>query len=142
MADRVVQLLNGVRRVGLDDLIALLAGGVDRMEQPIGVRELGDDAVEVRRQLAARDARARRAELRLHVAGKEPPDEALHGCAFDFASAGSPVAIVRISKIEMTGRNRMKRNMREKKRPSFPTKKDQSHTVGVYMPQEDGRKSR
>ena len=36
----------------------------------------------------------------------------------------------------------MKRNMSEKKRPSEPTKKDQSHFVGVYMSHDDGRKSR
>src|SRR5450759_618634 len=40
VADRVVQLLDGVGRVGLDDLIALFTGGVDRMEQPI--EELND----------------------------------------------------------------------------------------------------
>src|ERR671929_1053047 len=50
--------------------------------------------------------------------------------------------IVRISKMEMTGRKRMKRNIRKKKKPMVPKNMVKSKMVGAYMPQEEGRKSR
>src|SRR3954468_2271573 len=49
--------------------------------------------------------------------------------------------MVRISKIEMTGRKRMKRKSSVRNNPMVPTNIDQSQTVGVYMPHDDGRKS-
>ena len=82
-------------------------------------RELGDDAVEVGRQFSASLSRSGPADAGGDVAGEEAAEEA-HARPPAALSAGSPFAIVRISKIEMTGRNRMKRNMSEKKRPSDP----------------------
>src|SRR5262249_52612058 len=48
----------------------------------------------------------------------------------------------RISKIEMTGRNRMNRNNRAVNRPRDPTNVAMSHIVGEYMLQAAGMKSR
>src|SRR6266568_7792117 len=58
------------------------------------------------------------------------------------SSTSAPGKIVRISKIEIIGRKRMNRNNSEKKNPRVPINIAQSHCVGWYMPQDDGRKSR
>src|ERR1700740_711827 len=50
--------------------------------------------------------------------------------------------MVRISKIEIIGRNRMNRKSRLKNNPKVPIYVAQSHWVGWYIPQDDGRKSR
>ena len=50
--------------------------------------------------------------------------------------------MVRISKMEIIGRNRRNRNNSVRNRPIVPRKVDQSQNVGAYMPQDEGRKSR
>src|SRR5207244_13086494 len=64
----------------------------------------------------------------------------------DDASLHSPTfasgRIVRISKIEIMGRKRKKRNRRETNRPIVPRNVDQSQNVGWYIPHDEGRKSR
>ena len=47
--------------------------------------------------------------------------------------------IVRISKIEIIGRNRRNRNSNVKKKPIVPTNIPQSHIVGWYIPHEEGK---
>src|ERR1041385_9229047 len=74
----------------------------------------------------------------------------LHDSAFrihHFSSHASSLScasgtIVRISKMEMTGRKRMKRSIRKKKKPMVPKNIVKSKMVGAYMPQDEGRKSR
>ena len=48
---------------------------------------------------------------------------------------------MRISKIEIIGKNLMNRNNNVKKNPIVPTNMDQSHIVGWYKPHDEGRKS-
>src|SRR6185369_11512646 len=50
--------------------------------------------------------------------------------------------IVRISKIEITGKNRINRNNRLKKSPIVPRNIEKSQIVGLYIAHDDGRKSR
>src|SRR5262245_41224702 len=50
--------------------------------------------------------------------------------------------IVRISKIEIIGRNRRNRNSSATNMPIVPIYVPQSQMVGRYMPHDDGRKSR
>src|SRR6185295_7465811 len=50
--------------------------------------------------------------------------------------------MVRISKIEIAGSTRMKRNSRVEKRPSVPRKTTQSQIDPLYRPHDAGRKSR
>src|SRR5579883_1021117 len=47
-----------------------------------------------------------------------------------------------ISKIEITGRNLMNRYNSATNSPMVPNSAAQSHIVGLYIPHEDGRKSR
>src|SRR5439155_649648 len=58
-------------------------------------------------------------------------------------SCGSaPGRIVLISKIEMAGKKRTKRKSRVTNRPRVPMKADQSKNVPLYIPHDEGRKSR
>src|SRR5919199_612034 len=50
--------------------------------------------------------------------------------------------IVRISKMEMTGRKRMNKNKSVKNKPMVPKNIEKSKIVGRYMPHEEGTKSR
>src|SRR5438270_7605274 len=50
--------------------------------------------------------------------------------------------MVRISKMEMTGRKRTNKNSSARNRPSVPTKVITSQREGWNMPHDDGRKSR
>src|SRR5207249_5864718 len=50
--------------------------------------------------------------------------------------------IVRISKIEIIGRNLRNRNNSVRNSPIVPMKVDQSQIVGLYLPHAEGRKSR
>src|ERR1043165_3485736 len=59
-----------------------------------------------------------------------------------YSSTSAAGRIVRISKIEIIGRKRMNRNNSAKKNPIVPINIAQSHCVGLYMPHEEGRKSR
>src|SRR6187397_2859361 len=68
---------------------------------------------------------------RLHRAPPDPPSPG-------FASGTS----VRISKMEIIGRKRRKRNSSARNKPIVPTYKPQSQTVGEYRPHDEGRKSR
>src|SRR5947209_10521168 len=61
-----------------------------------------------------------------------------HAASSSISACGS---MVRISKIEIMGRNLMNRNSRLKKSPIVPRYIDQSQNVGWYMPHDDGRKS-
>src|SRR5215469_9822959 len=56
--------------------------------------------------------------------------------------ASSSLISALISAIEIIGRNLMNRNMQATKKPIVPMKVAQSHIVGLYMPQDEGRKSR
>ena len=47
--------------------------------------------------------------------------------------------IVRISKIEIIGRKRRNKNSKVKKNPIVPMNIPQSHIVGWYIPQDDGK---
>ena len=55
---------------------------------------------------------------------------------FHAHEAGSKVCI---SAIEIIGRKRMNRNIKAKKNPIVPRNMLQSHTVGAYMPHDDGK---
>src|SRR6185436_12432322 len=50
--------------------------------------------------------------------------------------------IVRISKIEITGKNRINRNNKLRKSPIVPRNIEKSQIVGLYIAHDDGRKSR
>src|SRR5262245_34806005 len=50
--------------------------------------------------------------------------------------------MVRISKMEIMGRKRMNRKSSDRNSPIVPRYVAQSQRVGVYIPQEEGRKSR
>src|SRR5262249_17949204 len=52
------------------------------------------------------------------------------------------VSRVRISAIEIIGRKRMNNSRRVKNRAIVPRNVVQAQTVGEYMPQDDGKKSR
>src|SRR5213596_918362 len=58
------------------------------------------------------------------------------------SSTSASGKIVRISKIEIIGRKRMNRNSSAKKNPIVPIYMAQSHCDGLYMPHDDGTKSR
>src|SRR5437588_140771 len=58
------------------------------------------------------------------------------------SSTSASGKIVRISKIEIIGRKRMNKNSNAKKNPIVPMYIAQSHCDGLYMPHDDGRKSR
>src|SRR5882672_1638312 len=47
--------------------------------------------------------------------------------------------ISRISKIEITGSNRINKNISATNNPMEPKSVDQSQNVGMYMPHDDGR---
>src|SRR5205823_2602097 len=85
--------------------------------------KLGDDAVDWKRHAC-------------------PPILASAGCAGEGSGVRAAGNIVRISKIEITGRKRMKRYKSVTNSPMEPMNIDQSHGLPWYMPQEDGRKSR
>src|SRR6266849_2491282 len=118
--DRLGQTVDRKRRVRFEIGVAGLARAIGRIEQRLRIEELGDDAVRPFERLADR-----------HHSSSSPCPAV---CA-----AGS---IVRISKMEIIGRNLMKRNSRKMNRPIEPMNIDQSHFVPWYMPQDDGRKSR
>src|SRR5262245_16148969 len=66
----------------------------------------------------------------------------LHTCRCGGSSTLASGTSVRISKIEIIGRKRTKRNSRVTNNPMVPMKVDQSQKVGRYMPHADGMKSR
>src|SRR5678809_471557 len=61
---------------------------------------------------------------------------------FGYSSTSASGKIVRISKIEIIGRNRMNKNSNVKKKPIEPVYIAQSHCVGRYCPHDEGKKSR
>src|SRR5262249_21078279 len=73
-------------------------------------------------------------ELRHHAVDRR----CLHSTASTLASG----RMVRISKIEIIGKNLRNRNSSVRNRPIVPTNVDQSQNVGSYMPQDEVRKSR
>src|SRR5215216_6423206 len=115
-ADRLRERLNRVGRVGVHAPVALFVSAVGGRHHVARIVELGHHAV--RRQ-------ARRLS---------------HAALSSLISASG--TSVRISKIEITGRNLRKRSIRKKKNPIVPKNIVKSKMVGEYMPHDEGRKSR
>src|SRR5205085_1720852 len=112
-SDGLAQLFDGEGRVSVH---AAIAGGVRAAR---GLHDVG-----------------RRGELRHHSVNR---------MAFGRPHSSSTSAcgrMVRISKIEITGRKRMNRKSSARNKPSVPTKVMMSHLVAWNIPQDDGRKSR
>src|SRR5262249_38076256 len=80
--------------------------------------------------------------LRVFELGQQPMNRPGPQMTLRSSSSFASGKMVRISKIEIIGRKRRNKNSSAKNSPIGPTCVAQSHTVGRYLPQADGRKSR
>src|SRR5262249_31128724 len=119
-AYRLGKAFHRKRRIRLDIPQSRGAGALHCVEQGVGIREFGHDAVERIRLRAARNLPAHRA----------PP-------SFADSRASS-----RISKMEIAGRNPTKSRKRSAKKPMEPASIPRSQNVGQNMPHAEGMKSR
>src|SRR4051812_8081856 len=122
MAQRLGHFLDGVRGIGVHVVVARVVDPVRRRDQVVGRVELGHQAMDQREVM----------RMRLYA----------HRGVSVYSPPRLPGTMVRISKMEIIGRNRMNRKSRERNRPIVPRKVIQSHIVPRYMPHDDGRKSR
>src|SRR5258706_6382102 len=110
--DGLAQLFDGEGRVGVHLAIAGFVRLARRLHDVRGRGELGDDSVD--------GVALRRSHSSTSACGR----------------------MVRISKMEMTGRKRTNRKSSARNNPMVPTKVMMSQRVGWNMPQDEGRKSR
>src|SRR6266545_4149897 len=126
-AQSVGEPVNRERRVGVQSAVSRLARlsrGGDELLRPLELRQEAVDAGEI-------VARAQPSSPATECSGM--------GCIASGPASGTSV---RISKIEIIGRNRMKRKRSARNSPIVPAKVAQSQIVGKYIPHEEGMKSR
>ena len=116
--DRFGQFFNGIRRVAVNTSITCFISSPRRSDQVGRVVKLRHNAVE--RQLPVMVMNWR-------------------GCVHTYSSTSASGRIVRISKMEIIGRNRINKNRRVKKKPIVPMNIAQSHWEGWYIPHDDGK---
>src|SRR6185369_14323917 len=117
-ANRLRKFFNRKRRVAINPAVSRVVNFARRVDQIVRVLKLRQHAIKRRRMTSMMQQR----RIRGH-----------------YSSTSASGRMVRISKIEIIGRNLMNRNSSVKKKPSVPMNMPQSHCVGWYMPHDDGR---